>query len=215
MRLLNTRTLELDDFSARERPPYAILSHTWAAGEVLFGDMADLTKARAKAGFAKLQGACDLAASQDLDYIWIDTCCIDKSSSAELSEAINSMYEWYFRPRVCYAYLADVHGLDDFEQSRWFTRGWTLQELLAPINVAFYTHDWTYLGQHREAPLLTPLRRATRIDERILLGQGSLENTSVAKIMYWASNRVTSRLEDEAYCLMGLFGVNMPLIYGE
>jgi hypothetical protein len=137
MRLVNTHSLQLEEFifDGRGRPTYAILSHTWGKEEVIFFDMADLDKARAKAGFAKVEGACSLAASQGYDYIWIDTCCIDKSSSAELSEAINSMYRWYQWAKVCYAYLVDVQNPNQLEESKWFTRGWTLQELIAPSRV--------------------------------------------------------------------------------
>jgi hypothetical protein len=121
MRLLNTRSLQLEEFIGGPGRKYAILSHTWEKEEVVFPDMADLDKARAKAGFAKIQGACTLAASQGYDYIWIDTCCIDKSSSAELSEAINSMYRWYSWSGVCYAYLCDVNDSTQIEGSRWFS----------------------------------------------------------------------------------------------
>jgi hypothetical protein len=218
MRLINTHSLQLEEFFFDDggRPTYAILSHTWGKEEVIFSDMVDLDKARAKAGFAKLEGACSLAASQGYGYIWIDTCCIDKSSSAELSEAINSMYRWYRWADVCYAYLADVHDLNKLEESKWFTRGWTLQELIAPPQVEFYTVDWAYLGERRDPGLLVPISRASLVDEVVLSGILNPQfDISVAKRMYWASKRRTTRKEDEAYCLMGLFGVNMPLLYGE
>ena len=216
MRLINTRTLQLEEFFDALVPKYAILSHTWEKGEVLFRDMEDLDKARAKPGFAKLQGACTLAASQGYDYIWVDTCCIDKSSSAELSEAINSMYKWYKGSRVCYAYLSDVEKADQLEASRWFTRGWTLQELIAPRRVEFYTASWSSLGKKSDSGLISPISRASLVDECVLSGVVDLRHeVSVAKRMYWASKRKTTRKEDEAYCLMGLFDVNMPLLYGE
>ncbi|KAH6839519.1 hypothetical protein B0I37DRAFT_408928 [Chaetomium sp. MPI-CAGE-AT-0009] len=192
MRLLNTRTLQLEEFFDTSTPDYAILSHTWEKEEVIFSDMANLGKARAKIGFAKLEGACRLAATQGYEYIWIDTCCIDKSSSAELSEAINSMYRWYEESKEP-TQLAD---------SRWFTRGWTLQELIAPEHVEFYTADWAYLGKKGDPNLLSTLSHASLISA------------------FWPVNsipgtRKTTRQEDEAYCMMGLFDVNMPLLYGE
>ncbi|GAB1321008.1 HET-domain-containing protein [Madurella fahalii] len=215
MRLLNTRTLELDEFFDRAIPKYAILSHTWEKREVVFRDMADLGKARVKACFAKIEGACALAASQGYDYVWIDTCCIDKSSSAELSEAINSMWAWYRDSAVCYAYLSDVEKPADLGGSRWFTRGWTLQELIAPSRVEFYSKTWDYLGEKQDSSLITTVFQASRVDECVLAGVIRPQYVSVAKRMYWASRRATTRKEDEAYCLMGLFDVNMPLLYGE
>jgi hypothetical protein len=215
MRLLHTRSFELEQFVGATKPRYAILSHTWEKEEVIFPDMADLDKARAKTGFAKLQGASALAASQGYDYIWIDTCCIDKSSSAELSEAINSMYPWYRESGVCYAYLCDVDNATKIEQSRWFTRGWTLQELIAPMRVEFYTAEWVYMGEKRDSELLPAISRASLVDEHLLSSGANPRGVSVAKRMYWASERETTRIEDEAYCLMGLFDVNMPLLYGE
>ena len=216
MRLINTRTLQLEEFFDALGPKYAILSHTWEKGEVLFRDMEDLDKARAKPGFAKLQGACTLAATQGYDYIWIDTCGIDKSSSAELSEAINCMYKWYEKSGVCYAYLCDVEKADQLKFSRWFTRGWTLQELIAPSRVEFYSASWASIGERQDANLISVISRASLVDECVLSGViHAQRDVSVAKRMYWASKRTTTRQEDEAYCLMGLFDINMPLLYGE
>lgn len=215
MRLVNTHSLQLEEFIHESSTSYAILSHTWGQEEVLFPDMTDLDKARGKAGFAKVQGACTLAASQGHDYIWIDTCCIDKSSSAELSEAINSMYQWYESSKVCYAYLSDVENPARLGDSRWFTRGWTLQELVAPKRVEFYTSRWTYIGEKQDSQLISTISQASLVDECVLARIQLPQYVSVAKRMYWASRRKTTRPEDEAYCLMGLFMVNMPLLYGE
>ncbi|KAK4039476.1 vegetative incompatibility protein HET-E-1 [Parachaetomium inaequale] len=215
MRLINTSTLQLEEFFDASVPEYSILSHTWEKEEIIFPDMADLDKARSKAGFAKMEGACALAAAQGYTYIWIDTCCIDKSSSAELSEAINSMYRWYECSKICFAYLCDVKDPARLGDSRWFTRGWTLQELLAPSRVEFYTADWVRLGEKRDPDLVLALSHASLVDECVLGRVVSLEEVSVAKKFYWASKRTTTRREDEAYCLMGLFNVNMPLMYGE
>jgi hypothetical protein len=215
MRLINTKTLQLEEFFDASVPEYSILSHTWEKEEVIFPDMADLDKARSKAGFAKMEGACALAAAQGHTYIWIDTACIDKSSSAELSEAINSMYRWYECSNICYAYLSDVKDPAQLGNSRWFTRGWTLQELIAPSRVEFYTADWVHIGGKQDPDLVLALSRASLVDECVLGSVVSLEEVSVAKKFYWASKRTTTRREDEAYCLMGLFNVNMPLLYGE
>src|SRR5438034_1159473 len=155
MRLLNTATFKLQEFGSNKIPRYAILSHTWKGKEVTFQDIQGAHAAK-KVGYAKVENACCVAAADGFEYIWIDTCCIDQTSSAELSEAINSMYHWYQEAVVCYAYLADVpsetiNGLTDhisasFPKSRWFTRGWTLQELIAPSTVIFLDEQWQEIG---------------------------------------------------------------------
>ncbi|KAG1800530.1 uncharacterized protein BJ212DRAFT_111655 [Suillus subaureus] len=168
-----------------------------------------------KEGFAKLQGACDYASRAGLEYIWIDTCCIDKTSSAELSEAINSMYAWYQDSAVCYVYLHDVGGDEDpragFEDADWFRRGWTLQELIAPDNVYFFNKYWIKIGS--KATFVDILEKITRIRQDILLGIPC--KPSIAEKMSWAAGRKTQKIEDRAYSLMGLFGIHMPIIYGE
>lgn len=215
MRLLNTGTLELREFFEKDTPPYAILSHRWGEQEILYQDMipsANRSVTKNKFGYSKLQGSCRLAQKQGYRWIWIDTCCIDKSSSAELTEAINSMYQWYGAAQVCYVYLNDVKSHDTLTGSKWFTRGWTLQELIAPDQVEFYARTWAFLGTKRS--LVRSIAEKSGVDVQVLMGGDPLD-MSVARRMYWASNRVTTRVEDEAYCLLGLFGVNMPLIYGE
>ena len=215
MRLLNSSTLRLVDYSADKIPKYAILSHTWREDEdeVLFTDM-QKGSAESKAGYQKLRYACKQAAAAGLEYIWIDTCCIDKSSSAELSEAINSMFSWYQRAEICYAYLADVSGKADIGTvNRWFKRGWTLQELIGSSDMVFFSSEWIELGTKQS--LCGVLAEITGIDVRILTNTVPLESTSLAKRMSWASHRETTRVEDMAYCLMGLFDINMPLLYGE
>ncbi|KAF6785392.1 ankyrin repeat-containing protein, partial [Colletotrichum sojae] len=238
MRLLNTRTKRLQEFN-QPRLPYAILSHTWGAEEVSLQDLVSGNGA-SLLGYKKIEGACEQALRDGLDFIWIDTCCIDKTSSSELTEAINSMWNWYRESRVCYAYLEDVaadnanlpgtggfnyledmtadliralgHYASSFIRSRWFTRGWTLQELIAPYQVVFYANDWAEIGTRdnmREA-----LAKVTNID-RNFFDHGVLGRYSIAQRMSWAAKRKTTRIEDQAYCLLGLFGVNMPLLYGE
>ena len=147
--------------------------------------------------------------------------CIDKRSSAELSEAMNSMFRWYATANVCYAYLSDVEAKhcpsdtnvsEQLRRSRWFTRGWTLQELIAPTKVHFYDKRWILLGD--KIGLLKDLVEITRIDEDVLRSRHALRRISVAEKMSWAAERTTSRIEDQAYSLLGIFDVNMPMLYG-
>lgn len=235
MWLINARTRTLTHFVGDDQIGiiYAILSHTWAEGEVSFSDIhrPDVDQ---MTGYAKIAHACDQALKDDIEWVWVDTCCIDKQSSAELSEAINSMYRWYYNAHVCYALLSDCRLANDwledeppsgeewkrFDPSkvsldgcRWFRRGWTLQELIAPKNVRFYDSDWTYMGQKSE--VLDILSSITRIDRGVLADRDRLMRSSIAQRMSWASERRTTRLEDRAYSLLGLFDVNMPLLYGE
>jgi hypothetical protein len=129
MRLLNTATLQLEDFMSTEGVKYAILSHRWKHDEVSLQQLV-AGDVRGKLGYIKIRGFCRLAAENGYQHAWIDTCCIDKTSSAELQEAINSMYRWYEDAAVCYVYLSDVHSLEDMDKSAWFTRGWTLQDMI-------------------------------------------------------------------------------------
>jgi len=256
MRLLNAQTFKLESFLGDKTPPYAILSHTWTSEELLFDDMKTPDDAthdypswlsvdspkKTKKGRDKALGSCALARRDGLGYVWIDTCCIDKSSSAELSEAINSMFRWYRHAVVCYAYLEDVDLTDPnrggvLDGCRWFTRGWTLQELIAPSKVVFFDKNWTAFGERDE--MADVIAGITSVDPKILrrdhwegcpwwdakglrcefccsiLSLDCLDLFSVATRMSWASGRQTTRVEDQAYCLMGLFDVNMPLLYGE
>lgn len=223
MRLINTRTLKLEEFNEVNRPPYAILSHTWGDEEITFQQMqGDTSQLARKAGYQKIVGTCNVALRSNLKYAWVDTCCIDKTSSAELSEAINSMFRWYEDAEICYAYLPGVHrpfdGYHTILNSRWFTRGWTLQELIAPRHLIFYAANWEYINSRSN--LSEGIARVTGIDERLLQDNrakaGSiLASSSIAQRMSWASRRQTTRTEDLAYCLLGIFDINMPLLYGE
>ncbi|KAI1292986.1 HET-domain-containing protein [Xylaria venustula] len=207
MRLLETRTLKLKMFVVLFKDIQKESSEEW----------------KDKTGAIKILKSAKICTESKIAYIWIDTCCIDKSSSAELSEAINSMFEWYRQSHVCYAYLSDVlsnreqdppTGIVPFEKSRWFTRGWT-----APSNLQFFDRAWLRLGGR--ATLADILYSITRIKKSILRSQDTrglvdtLSNCSVHTKMVWASRRITTRAEDRAYSLMGLFNVNMPLLYGE
>ncbi|KAH9905868.1 heterokaryon incompatibility protein-domain-containing protein [Xylariomycetidae sp. FL2044] len=203
MRLLNTSTLKLSEFFDDKVPKYAILSHTWDDDEVSFHEV-ETPAARTKKGFAKIQGCCSTALRSGYVWVWIDTCCIDKSSSAELSEAINSMFRWYREADMCYAYLSD---------SRWFTRGWTLQELLAPYFIEFHDMHWIYIGgkhNHNEA-----ISEITQIPAHLIKHGWLISHSSAAECISWVSRRTTSRREDMAYCLLGLLDVSMPILYGE
>ncbi|KAL1944998.1 hypothetical protein VTO73DRAFT_2618 [Trametes versicolor] len=168
----------------------------------------------------KIKGVCKVAREAGIRLVWNDACCIDKSSSAELSEAINSMYELYRLSQVCYVYLEDVPDGDEprdedsrFRWSRWHWRGWTLQELIAPEAVEFLTNTWHLLGT--KMGLAVTLEEITGIDFKILTGQTTVHSASVARRMSWASRRETTRIEDRAYSLMGIFGVHLSPIYGE
>jgi hypothetical protein len=169
--------------------------------------------------FSKIVKSCELAKNDGYDYIWIDTCCIDKLSSAGLSEAINSMYLWYSKAAICFAYLSDVEprksedpelASSSFRKSRWFTRGWTLQELIAPEHMVFLSKNWTKLGnKDRFYRLLSDI---TSIDTDVLQYSEAISRISVARKMSWAARRITTRVEDRAYSLLGIFDLNMPLL---
>jgi hypothetical protein len=223
MHLINCNTRQLEDFTGSNIPRYAILSHTWGEGEVSYAELKhDQAASRLKEGYRKIDFTCQQTLLDGLQYAWVDTCCIDKTSSAELSEAINSMFRWYEDAEVCYVYLSDVYSADCGQQlprSRWFTRGWTLQELLAPEHVTFYDTQWIQLGTKIE--FADWLHRITNIDKQALiktryLGENNvLDRFCSAQKMSWASTRQTTREEDMAYSLLGIFNVTMPLLYGE
>jgi len=220
MRLLNVETRVIEEFIS-EIPKYAALSHTWEKEEVTFHEYQSGSY-KHLAGFSKIDNCCRIAMDMGLKYVWIDTCCIDKSSSAELQEAINSMFKWYRDSSICIAYLSDVPTNENpyephplFAGSRWFKRGWTLQELLAPDNLVFFDKDWNVISSKNPDKIMYCVERITGIDLRLLYFPHEIFETSVATRMSWASGRSTTRQEDMAYCLLGLFDVNMPLLYGE
>ncbi|KAK1828773.1 heterokaryon incompatibility protein-domain-containing protein [Podospora conica] len=239
MRLINTDTLELSDFYEPQLPIYAILSHTWEKDELTLREWIEpSTATTSKAGYKKVCMAASLARRSGLAWLWADTVCIDKTSSAELSEAINSMFNCN-EASICYAFLADVSrdslaeaadgmdtpkdgpNLSQFRNSRWFTRGWTLQELIAPRKLFFYSREWALLGSR--ASFASDISSATGIDRAYLgpteIAPGVFTSTalgaSVATRMSWLAKRRTTRIEDMAYCMLGLFDINMPLLYGE
>lgn len=216
------------DLPESNLPTYAILSHTWLVGdneEVTFDDMTRGKPEIKTASWRKIRFCAEQACKDGLEYFWVDTCCINKQSSAELQEAITSMFAWYRNAAKCYAYLSDVSVAEstdpekkqaswewDFRRSRWFTRGWTLQELLAPSSVEFFCVNGTKLGDKES--LETSIQEITGIPYRALRGD-PLAVFTVAERFTWTENRQTTRREDNAYCLLGIFNVFMPLIYGE
>ncbi|KAL6862622.1 hypothetical protein ACO1O0_002859 [Amphichorda felina] len=222
IRLIDTETLALKSFTGKF-PKYAILSHTWVADEeVSFQEATAISDdpnhaATKKSGYRKIQRTCNKVKAHGFQYVWVDTCCIDKTSSAELSEAINSMYSWYASAARCYVYLEDLSGLDTGVESlgrcRWFTRGWTLQELIAPKELRFYNGQFKYVGTKRE--LKKTISKITGIHEYVLGGDVLPSEVAVARRMSWAAKRETTRAEDMAYCLLGIFDINMPMLYGE
>lgn len=223
MRLINTATGELRDFFDTQKPKYSILSHTWGSDEISYLDFLLLTSNASSTsaglvqmllrsprkdsqGFRKVEAACKFAQSRGFEWIWIDSVCIDKSSSAELSEAINSMWRWYSDATECFVYLFDVSPIQEFSSARWFTRGWTLQELLAPKTVIFCDSNWDVIAT--KASMAKQISEITRIPLIFLDGSYSPTDpkvTSVAMKMSWVSRRETTRTEDMAYCMFGLF----------
>ena len=215
------------DFVDDEVPPYAILSHTWGADaeEVTFEDLTNGT-GQDKAGYEKLRFCGDQVRHNGLQYFWVDTCCINKANFTELSQAINSMYRWYQKAAKCYVYLSDVSTTKQkasdqsfettwepaFRESRWFRRGWTLQELLAPSLVEFFSRDRKRLGDKRI--LERQIYEVTKIPVSALRGTPPSQ-FSVEERFSWSENRQTTHKEDKVYSLLGIFDVHMPLIYGE
>ncbi|KAK5724497.1 hypothetical protein LTR15_004542 [Elasticomyces elasticus] len=248
MRLLNTTTLEFEEFMDPKQVKYSILSHCWSQNsqnpEVTHQAFLSGSYKVDGAGYQKILRCCELSKSRGEKYTWIDTCCVDKTSSAELSETINSsfvlpVFAWYQDSAECYVFMddlaveslpeideidtegrwrqglghANITDVTAFTENRWFSRGWTLQELLAPGSVLFYNHDTRYLGTKSDlAPLIS---HATGIHIPVIKGVERVIDASIARRMSWASARRTTRQEDTAYCLLGIFDVNMPLLYGE
>jgi hypothetical protein len=225
MRLINTANLKLEEFFDSRIPKYVILSHTWGKSEISFQQFQNGILNN------KIENCCRQAQKEGFQYAWVDTCCIDKTSSAELSEAINSMYRWYQQSAICYVFLEDFSELRperkwweraetdtemlvrQLRSCRWFTRGWTLQELIAPSCVEFYDTHWTHIGTRMN--LQKAISAITGIPLPVLTATKAPQEYNVAVRMSWAAKRQTTRLEDEAYCLIGLFDVNMPMLYGE
>jgi tetratricopeptide (TPR) repeat protein len=226
MRLLSLRgddDVAWKEFPQHAIPPYGILSHTWGTDEVSFSDLVDGLY-RQKAGWRKIVFCGRQAARDGLGYFWVDTCCIDKWNKREREKAINSMFSWYKNAARCYVYLADVLVASaeeagqrssweaSFRASKWFTRGWTLQELIAPASVQFFSKQGQILGD--KSTLEQLIHEVAQLPVAVLRG-GSLDDFSTSERMQWAAGRHTTEPEDGAYCLVGLVGVLLHLTYGE
>lgn len=243
MRLLKTKALEFCDFLGTDIPRYAILSHRWERDEMSHQDMVKEmernnnlwpgpTDVLQKQGYRKINEFRRLALQDGYEFIWVDTCCIDKTSSAELQEAINSMYRWYWDSDVCYAYLSDVSvptnrtdadgrflfkpsDLESFQRSQWFTRGWTLQELLAPRALIFVDQNWKKFGTAYDLEKFIETATSIQVRKHVHQDRNRSGMLQVGQCMSWAATRSTTRIEDRAYSLLGLFDVNLPMMYGE
>ncbi|KAI1208061.1 HET-domain-containing protein [Annulohypoxylon truncatum] len=236
MWLLDTKNITLEFLNEAQvlNHPYAILSHVWGHEEVLWHEVRDdRTAIQSKAGWEKIIRFCATAAKYGFAYAWVDTCCIDKRSSADLTEAINSMYKYYHDAAVCFIYLEDVHKCIDkgsnappgattatrdqllsaVRTTKWISRGWTLQELLAPSRRCFFAADWSEIEEGGD--LLDVLAETAEISRQLIEDRSLLRSFCIAERMRWASKRNVTRGEDVAYSLMGLFDVHMPVMYGE
>jgi hypothetical protein len=226
MRLLHfndSRTLTWTNFSGKTIPPYAVLSHTWEGDEFLFEDLVN-GRGKYKAGYKKVLFCGEQANRDNLEYFWVDTCCIDKWNIPELSNAINSMFRWYRNAAKCYVYLSDVPTMMEeasqhqstwdasFRKSRWFTRGWTLQELIAPASIEFFSSEYQRLGD--KDSLEQQVHEITGIPVEALRGD-PLDDFSIQDRRAWMTGRQTTHEEDMAYSLIGIFDVSMEFRYGE
>ncbi|CAI6225713.1 unnamed protein product [Periconia digitata] len=215
--------LLLTDFSGKTTPPYAILSHRWGNSEVLFTDIVNRNYEE-KEGYRKIKFCAEQAVKDQLQYFWIDTCCIDKWNLSELSRSINSMFCWYKDAKRCYVFLPDVSVPTataiapksdweaSFRASEWFRRGWTLQELIAPESVEFFSLEGQRIGDKRSLEQL--VHEISNVPTEALQGI-CIEKFTIKERIEWAKNRETTEEEDTIYCLLGVLGVSMPSSYGE
>ncbi|KAF2721785.1 hypothetical protein K431DRAFT_207095, partial [Polychaeton citri CBS 116435] len=228
MRLLNVHNLSFHEFYD-EAPPYVTASHRWQKEpEATMEDVLQKHNTNS-AGFQKVMGFTQSVRNHvtGMDWVWIDTCCIDQRNNPEVSEAVISMFRWYNNAQVCLAYLQDVEDPTDFDafrQSEWFKRGWTLQELLAPRLVIFLTRDWEIIGhkgdkQRKRIPtgpsLELHIAQATGIPAQVLSDYQQSYNFPIDDRLKWMEGRSTKRPEDTSYCLFGMFDVSIPVLYGE
>jgi hypothetical protein len=231
MRLLNVSTVELEDFpNAKNRPPYVAVSHIWGPEEISYVDM---TKARQtavrKQGYKKIQIICKLVREQNLQYLFIDVCCLkdstrfDGSKTAEFSEAINSMFNWFADAELCFAYLKDSNDQDEaaFHQTRWFTRRWTLLEFLAARKLVFFNGNGEYIGDRDNEAVKNIISKISGINTKYFAADPTrsrrqiVDQATIGEKWRWASRREATRIEDMAYSMLGIFGVTMPISYGE
>ncbi len=200
-------------------PNYAVLSHTWirnSLGDITFQDWT-MHKQNPQ-GSAKINAFCTVAAlNHNVTLGWIDSVCINKESSSELDESIRSMYNWYQRASVCITYLSETSSLSDAHNDSWFTRGWTLQELLAPAHSVFYDKNWEPLGSSLNDEIQSIIKAATSINrkELELSWSGNIDKIPLSRRMEMACSRQVTREEDTSYSLMGILGIDIPIAYGE
>ncbi|KAI5989371.1 hypothetical protein EDD15DRAFT_2579400 [Pisolithus albus] len=201
---------------------FVTFSHRWNIDEPLLRNVEghSIYDMSTGGGFGKLQAFCLRACEQNYLWAWSDTCCIDKDSSAELQEAIGSMFAWYRRSALTIVYLSDIPNTGSFGTSEWFRRGWTLQELLAPQTILFYTQNWSLyknlaVSNHKvDVGVMEELEKATGIESRFLTGFSPGMDNARSRLQ-WASSRCTTRPEDVAYSLFGIFDLHLPVLYGE
>ncbi|KAF5333058.1 hypothetical protein D9758_017863 [Tetrapyrgos nigripes] len=224
--LIDASTLRLVEFPSDSAvPPYAILSHRWEEGqEISFQEMAQLSTdethpSRVKSGFRKISNACKQALKDNHTYMWVDTCCIDDRDLKQKAQDINSMYDYYQHSVVCYVFLNDftirTSASVSISDSTWFSRGWTLQELIAPSSVKFYTADWGHYGDRSCSYLHTAIASKTGIPSSVLNGRKRIREVGIEEKMSWSIRRETTKEEDKVYCLLGLLGVTLEPRYGE
>ena len=232
MRLLNVHTFEFSDYSD-DLPKYAIASHRWKAGtEATIKDVRNKRNTD-KDGYEKVESFAKYVREHvcHVEWLWIDTCCVNQDSSQEVTEAVNSMFRWYSNAEVCLAYLADVSDTEnerEFRRSEWFRRGWTLQELLAPQMVVFLSASWELIGhrgrdewtgsgnQIASGPALeAAISTITGVPECVLHNYTRSMSFSTEERLSWICSRKTTKEEDMSYSLLGIFDVTMPVIYGE
>ncbi|KAJ8595030.1 hypothetical protein M405DRAFT_871979 [Rhizopogon salebrosus TDB-379] len=202
-----------------------MLSHRWEENEPSLRHIQDknVYKLDLVGGIMKLQSFCRTARDADYRWAWADTCCIDQTNNVEVQESVNSMFVWYRHAALTVVYLSDVPPSSKsgaLAKSVWNERGWTVQEFLAPRIVLFYQSDWTlYLNDrspnHKDsAVIMRELGDATGIDPQALIvfhpGMGGTREK-----LQWVSRRKTTMQEDIAYSLFGIFGIHLPVIYGE
>ncbi|KAG2136886.1 hypothetical protein BD769DRAFT_1664433 [Suillus cothurnatus] len=204
---------------------YVMLSHRWGKNEPLLHDIQGsvVYKLKAAGGLVKLQSFCKLARHAGYHWAWVDTCCIDQNNHVELQKSLTSTFAWYHHSALTVVYLSDVPPSAKsgaLAKSEWNTRGWTVPEFLAPKAVLFYQQDWTlYLDDHspnhkESVKIMDELEDATGIDAHALVAfQPGMKDAR--QKLQWVSTRVTTVPEDIAYSLFGIFGIHLPILYGE
>jgi heterokaryon incompatibility protein (HET) len=231
MRLINVRTLDLRKFN-QHPPRYAILSHRWIDEqeiclqdwEVYVANQDPLSsQIKCKSGFIKIQNACIQAQKRGFEWLWADTVCIDKRDNSEVTKSVNLMFSWYQSASVCFAYMHEVSNNNQRlkwtednavvrKTPEWFTRGWTLQELLAPKKLLLSDQDWNCIGDRENCAQV--ITKFTGIPLSALCGK-DIQSYSYADRLAWAKGRQTTEPEDRVYSLLGLLGVSLPAVgYG-